>query len=134
MDTSAIDQDLRAVRRGLRQAGVPAGVVTAIATRALRAPRRKTGAFPANRQARWTLSPSHPDYGTERDCKVMLLRLYGMMLEFRNAPQVDSVTRQVLEKYLGKTIQPGTYEDALTLERLDYGRLVAGAAAPVHES
>src|SRR6266705_3824703 len=109
--TEDLDRDLRRVRAGLRQAGVSDPLLRSVETRALRTGRRQTGLWPTNREARWRLDPTHPQYGSEFDCKTILLRLLGMMLEFRNAPTVDDATRATLERYLGHPIQAGSYRD-----------------------
>lgn len=125
-----LDQDLRAVRRGLRAAGVPSNLVSGISTRALRSGRRQTGEFRSNRDPRWTLSPNDPQYGTEEDCKKIELRLLGMMCEFVNAPVPTGEIQETLSKYIGHVPAPGTYRDALTKERLDYNDFLAEATTP----
>jgi hypothetical protein len=127
-----LDRDLRTARKGLREGGVPTKLLDVIGTRALRSQRRQTGLFKSNRAARWKLDPADPQYGTEVDCKLINLRLLGMMLEFRNAPVVDDETRQTLERYLGQPIRPDAYRDALTLERLDYAELRLEVENPTH--
>src|SRR5205823_1411796 len=104
----------------LRGAGVPDRVLTAVRTRAQLSGRRTTGEFQSNRGRRWLLRSEDPQYGTEADCKIIELRLLGMMLEFVNAPDVGDDARSHLAKYLGKAPAPGRYRDVLTLERLDY--------------
>ena len=131
-ELAALNADMRLADAGLRRAGVPGGLRTYIKTRALRSGRRLTGRFRSNRDPRWTLDPEDPQFGTEVDCKRILLRLYAMMLEFSNAPAVDDDTRLLLEGYLGKPIEPGTYRDALTAQPLDYMDLAGEGAAPVH--
>jgi hypothetical protein len=130
--TEELDRDLRRIRAGLRQAGVSDPLLRSVETRALRTGRRQTGPWPTNREARWRLDPAHPQYGSEADCKTILLRLLGMMLEFRNAPSVDDATRETLEAYLGHPIQAGSYRDPLTLERLDYAELRLETESPEH--
>lgn len=129
---SRLNADLRAVRRGVRQAGVPDKVLDYIGTRALRSGRRQTGVFRSNRMSRWKLDPADPQYGSEEDCKLIHLRLLAMLMEFRGAPAIDDATREVLERHLGQPIRPGSYRDALTKERLDYGALVREAEEPRH--
>jgi hypothetical protein len=132
LDLNQINQDIRTVRQGMIRAGVPVKLFSAIETRALRSGRRTTGAFRSNRESRWRLDPQDPQYGSELDCKIMLLRLLGMVLEFRNAPAVDAATSQLLTRYVGKKIVTGDYRDVLTKERLDYRVLAAEAAAARH--
>ena len=125
-----LDRDLRAVRRGLRAAGIPGRVLTAITTRAQKSGRRTTGQFRSNREPRWRLQTGDPQYGQETDCKIIELQLLGMMLEFVNAPRVDDATAAVLARYIGHPPLAGSYRDILTLERLDYEHFIG--EAPVH--
>ena len=117
---SQLDADISAVRSGLRAAGVPSNLISGITRRATRSPRRQTGEFLSNREPRWKLNPNDPQYATEDDCKVIELRLIGMMSEFVSAPLIDEQTRTVLARYIGHHPMPGTYRDALTKESLDY--------------
>lgn len=132
MDVAEVDGHLRAVRRALRSLGVPSSLLSGITTRAQRSGRRQTGEFRSNRDPRWRLNPLDPQYGTEIDCKVIELRLLGMMCEFVNAPVVDDATAAILQKYLGKQPIAGQYRDALTLEKLDYNEFVSEVGSPTH--
>lgn len=126
-----LDHGLLVVRAGLRAAGVPSNLLSGISTRAQRSGRRQTGEFQSNREARWKLKPNDPQYGTEKDCKTIELRLLGMMCEFVNAPVPDEAVREILSKYIGHMPVPGTYRDALTLERLDYNDFLDEAGNPI---
>jgi len=129
-DVAQLDADLREVRRLLRAAQVPDRVLAAVRTRAQLSGRRTTGEFQSNRGRRWRLRPEDPQYGTEADCKVIELRLLGMMLEFVNAPDVGDEARDLLARYLGKAPEPGRYRDVLTLERLDYNHFANEVPTP----
>lgn len=132
MSLDEINKDLTSVRKQLRSAGVPTNLLSGISTRALRSQRRQTGEFQSNRQSRWTLDPRDPQYGTEVDCKLIELRLLGMLFEFVNAPVLQDETLQLLGKYLGHPPVSGLYRDALTKERLDYLHFAQEAATPTH--
>lgn len=119
-DVERLDADLRRNRRLLRGAGVPERVLAGVRTRAQQSGRRTTGQHRSNRARRWRLNAEDPQYGTELDCKIIELRLFGMMLEFVNAPDVTGEALDLLTIYLGKRPERGTYRDVLTLERLDY--------------
>lgn len=119
-DVARLDVDLRRNRRLLRDADVPERVLTGVRTRAQQSGRRTTGQHRSNRARRWRLHGEDPQYGTELDCKIIELRLFGMMLEFVNAPDVSGEAVDLLAVYLGKRPERGTYRDVLTLERLDY--------------
>ena len=125
-----LNHDIRAVRKGLRAAGVPSNLIGGISTRATKSGRRQTGEFRSNRDPRWKLKPNDPQYGTEEDSKIIELRLLGMMCEFVNAPVPGDAAREILAKYIGHMPEPGTYRDALTKERLDYNDFLSEASNP----
>ena len=127
-----IEHDLRTVRKSLKKAGVQAKLLDSIRTRALETGRRQTGPHQSNRQSRWKTRKDDPQYASESDCKIILLRLYATMLEFRNAPRADGATMLTLEKYLGRPIQGDRYEDPLTKERLDFSKLAGEIENPEH--
>lgn len=130
LDVAQFDVDLREIRRLLRAAGVPDRVLNAVRTRAQLSGRRTTGEFRSNRGRRWLLRTEDPQYGIEADCKIIELRLLGMMLEFVDAPDVGEDTRTLLARYLGKLPVAGTYRDVLTLERLDYNHFANEVPTP----
>jgi hypothetical protein len=130
MSIAGLDADIKAVRKGLREAGVPEKLINAVATRALKSGRRQTGEFRSNRQSRWTLKKLDPQYGTESDCKKILLRLYATLLEYEGAPTVNPETQDILQKTLGRKLAPNSLRDELTLEKLSYPVVVAEALDP----
>jgi hypothetical protein len=111
---------------------VPAKLIASIETKALRTGRRQTGEHATNRQSRWTINPANPQYSTEKDCRVIFIILSAMMFEFQNAPHLSEDARALFEAYLNKSIQRGTYQDALLLEQLDYHALRDDSLAPQH--
>lgn len=125
-----LDLDIRAARTALKDAGVPDGLINAIGTRALRSGRRTTGEFKSNRASRWTLKLADPQYGTEEDCKLILLRLYGTLLEFEGAPDIDEATAQMFARRLGRPLGKDSFRDELTLEKLSYAEIEAEALNP----
>ena len=132
-DIAIIDKHRRLVKRAFKDSGVPKKLVSGIETRALRSGRRQTGEFQTNREPRWKLDPKNPQFGTERDCKVIQLRLYGMLLAFDNPPALDLEVRKLLERhYIGEALESGTYKDSLLLERMDYRNFVAEIENPKH--
>jgi hypothetical protein len=76
------------------------------------------------------LNALDPQFGTQTDCKRILLKLFGQLLEFDGAPQVDEATRVILERYVGHEIEAGSYRDPLTLEHLSYLEFRAEIDAP----
>jgi hypothetical protein len=122
-----LDEEITQTGATLRAAGVPTKLVGAIRTRALRTGRRQTGPFATNRDPRWSRTPDHPQYGTEVDCKLILLRLYATLLEFDGAPSIAAPTLSILENRLGRPIVPNSFRDELTLEKLSFGELLKEA-------
>jgi hypothetical protein len=129
-DVARLDADLRRNRRNLRDAGVPERVLSGVRTRAQQSGRRTTGQHRSNRARRWRLNAEDPQFGTELDSKIIELRLFGMMLEFVNAPDVSDEALDLLTIYLGKRPERATYRDVLTLERLDYEHFANEAPQP----
>jgi len=127
-----VRKDMTALKKALRKAGVHEKLLGAVETRALKSGRRKTGEFPSNRASRWTLKAGDPQFGTELDCRIIYIKLWGMILSFANAPEVPAETKALLEAYLGAPLAPGSYRDALTLELLDYWAFAAEAEGTKH--
>lgn len=135
-----LNRDLRKLKKLLRkQEDFPSRLISAVETRALRSGRRQTGVFKSNRNSRWTLihdSPEYgtdPQYGTEQDCKRILVQLLLTTLEFRNAPQIDDLLLEELSKrYLGRPLRPESFRDSLLLEFLDFQVFRAEAESPTH--
>ena len=121
---------MTALKKALRKAGIHKKLIGAVETRALKSGRRKTGEFPSNRDPRWSLKPGDPQIGTELDCRLIYLKLWGMILSFANAPEIPPDAKATLEAYLGTPVVPGTYRDPLTLELLDFWAFAAEAEAP----
>lgn len=135
-----LNQDLKKLKALLRrQPDFPSNLIAAIETRALRSGRRQTGVFRSNRTPRWKLIHDHPQhgtdsqYGTESDCKQILIRLLIATLEFRNAPRIDDpLLSELSQRYLGRDLNPSSYRDSLLLEFLDFQVLRAEAESPTH--
>jgi len=134
-----LNQDLRALKRILRENDFPPNLISAIETRALRSGRRQTGIFRSNRDSRWSLIHDHPDhgtdpqYGTEADCKTILIILLLTTLEFKNAPVIGHGNiEEFSQRYLERSLVPGSYRDSLLLEYMDFLVLRAEADNPTH--
>jgi hypothetical protein len=124
-DLTQLDEDVTATRKALRAGGVPAKLVSNIDTRALRSGRRQTGEFRSNRDSRWKLNKADPQFGTESNCKLVLLRLFATLLEFEGAPTIDRVVTGMLEERLGRPLKLNSFRDELTLELMSYDEAVA---------
>ena len=95
--------------------------------------RRQTGTFRSNRDPRWRLVKRDPQYGAEKDCRIIELRLVGFLLAFLNPPPVDEQAIALLvERYLGADPKPGTYRDSLLLEPLDFEQFAEESGNPTH--
>jgi hypothetical protein len=136
---AVVDSDIKRLKKVLRDEGFPNNLISAIETRALRSGRRQTGIFKSNRDPRWRLihdDPTHgtdPQYGSELDCKVILIILLLTTLEFRNAPHiVNPIINELSMRYLGRALRRNGYRDSLLLEYLDFNALRAEADAPTH--
>lgn len=128
-----IRADELAVKIALKQAGLSTALLSQIAVKALKTQRRQTGVYQTNRDSRWSRPVDDPQYGSEIDCYIVLVRLYGQIFCFDNAPPLAGPLKQHLEQhYVGTTIAPGTYRDSLLLERFDFADLVAEGLKPVH--
>jgi hypothetical protein len=130
--TTELDKELRVVRKSLREASVPDKLLRAIETRALRTGRKLTGDFQTNRQPRWQIPANWPQYGTEVDCKLILLRLFATLLEFDGAPSVGAAARHILEKRLGRPLVQNGFRDELLLEKVSYDEVVGEAQESTH--
>ena len=127
-----VQEDIRQLKRGLRDIGIPTGLVTSIETRALRSGRRQTGEFKSNRESRWRLQPDDPQYGTDIDSKIILAKLLCQLLEFQGAPIPTNAVLEVARKYLERAPGQGQYRDPLTREHLSFPQIVAEKADPRH--
>ena len=125
-----VRDDLKHLKRGLREMDVPNKLVLAVETRALRSGRRQTGQYQSNRQSRWKLQTNDPQFGTELDSKIILVKLLSQLVEFQDAPPITGKVGRVARKYLERSPRPGQYRDPLTKERLSYSQMVAENAAP----
>lgn len=130
MTLQDINHDLRELKKILRENGFPSNLISPIETRALRSGRRQTGIFRSNRQSRWTLihddaaQGTDPQYGTEEDCKTILIILLLTTLEFKNAPEIhDPKIVELSGRYLNRPLKQGSFRDALLLEFLDFQTL-----------
>jgi hypothetical protein len=131
-DLDQVRVDFNAAKKALRVAGVPAKLVRSIETKALRTGRKQTGEHATNRQSRWAINQASPQYASESDSRIIFIILCAMMFEFENAPPLGKEARILFESYLGKTIKPGGYLDALLLEKLDYSKLRDDCLSPQH--
>lgn len=132
-DLDQVNDHMTTMRKILRDVGVPVTTINAIATRSLRTGRKTTGPYATNRDPRWSRAVDHPQYGTERDCKVIFVKLAAQIFCFDNAPSLPDDLRQMLEQnYLGHPIAAGAYRDKLLLERFDFVELVKEGLKPTH--
>ena len=135
MEYPELDQvrlDFTALRPQLRAAGFPQKLITSIETKALKTGRKLTGEHATNRDPRWSVSPDHPQYSTERDARAIFIILCGMIFEFTNAPLLTDSLRDIFARYLPNTLVGGAYKDSLLQEQLDFIVMRDDALAPTH--
>jgi hypothetical protein len=120
-------EDIGQLVGDLRAAGVPRKLLESIARKSLKTPRRQTGRVDrrTNRHLRWSVSPDHPDYSSERDAHLVLLRLLIDLVAMRSAPDIggDRIA-ELSRKYFDGTTAGRATSDPLTGEILDYRGLV----------
>ena len=124
--------DCTSVKKLLRALDIPTKLINSIGTKALRTGRKITGEHKTNRDSRWVVATTNPQYASELDSRLIFLKLCAMMFEFIHAPRLDGELRTLLESYLGKPIKRGRYKDALLLEALDYRTMRDDALTPTH--
>jgi len=99
----------------------------------LRTGRKTTGEHATNRQARWKLEVTHPQFGTEADCKAIFVKLCAQIFCFDDAPILPDPLRSHLEEfYVAHTITPGTHKDSLLLEPFSFNTFLDHANNPKH--
>lgn len=121
-----LDSEIKIIKEHLRKIEVPTKMVQSIETKSLRSGRRMTGKFKSNRQSRWKLSPSDPQYGEEYQCKLIFIKLIGKLMKFKNAPKFD------FDKISYFYFENLPCQDPLTYEILDYNSFLSEAISPNH--
>jgi len=131
---SVVKNHYEKIKLILRNHGASSKLITSISTKALKTARRKTGTNKTNREYRWKIKTSHPDFGTEHHCYIVFVKLCAQIFCFDNAPIInDQKFKAILEnKYLGHSIAPGTFQDSLLLEKLDFNDIVNKSKTPTH--
>lgn len=81
-----IEADRKAIKVAMQAAGIPPSAITSIETRALRTAKKVGGEHATNRESRWKIPATHPQYGTEADCKAIFVKLCAQIFCFDNAP------------------------------------------------
>lgn len=123
-----IDDRLKAIKNGCRSVGIPDKLVQSIVTKAIRAPKRLTGAYRSNRESRWLLPEDHIYYATEVDCKLVCIKLLAGLFRFKNSPSPTDDLKVWMQPYF----VIGEYRDPITDEEFDYLEYVNEQAMPVH--
>lgn len=63
---------------------------------------------------------------------MVLMKLLGTMLQFDGAPAIPKDLKLLFSRSLSIAVEPGTYRDPLTLEKLDFQELMAELTQPLH--
>lgn len=104
-----------------------------ISRTATKTPRKQTGTYRTNRENRWAVDPTQPDYATREVSAAVELMLLAQLFEFTNAPTLDAAEAEVVERALGRRAVAGTYRCPISGRRLDFAELVASTDTnPVH--
>lgn len=97
-----VEEHIVLVRKTLRAAGLPSKVLQSIGTKALRTGRKVTGEHATDRDPRWRLAETHPQYGTENDCKLILVKLRAQIFNFDNSPPVPQSLRELWREVISE--------------------------------
>jgi hypothetical protein len=128
-----IDDHLKTLRTYFCQQGYPK-LVERVWRAAARTPRRQTGLYKTNRETRWNLNPSHPEFSTEQECKEVAAKLLAQVLEFDGAPAPTEA--EVMEPATAILVYgptPGSYRCPISGRRLSFQQLVESTdISPVH--
>lgn len=119
--------DLNELVKELRSVGVPLKLLTSIDRKCLKTPRRQTGRvdYRTNRAYRWNVPESHPDYSTELNARLVLLRLLLDAMKMRHAPTANqALVARVTSRYFPNAPIAEVTRDPLTDEVLDWNELV----------
>lgn len=119
--------DMDELIKEFRSAGVPIKLLASITRKCLRTPRRQTGRVDrrTNREPRWKIALDHPDYSSEMDAHLVMLRLLLDSVRMRNAPAVNQeLVAAISSKYFGKAPPNEVTRDPVTDEELDWNELV----------
>lgn len=74
-----------------------------------------------NRINRWLLPENHKFFATERDATLVEIKYYLQTLSMTGAPVVvDPKFRSAFLWLVGHDVEPGLYEDPITLEPIDF--------------
>ena len=111
---------------------LPHRLISGCQTRALRSGRRQTGPYQTNRQSRWRLSPDDPQFASEEDAKLVLVKLYCQLFTFTGAPEAPQQIKLAASKHFGMDVTPNKYRDPLTRERLSFHEFIEELEFPTH--
>lgn len=131
-----VREDLDRLMESMRHAGVAEKLLESMSRKCLRTPRRQTGRvdFRTNRQPRWRIVAEHPDYASELNANLVLLRLLIDSLHMQNAPDVDErLIADISERHFAALGLSDHTLDPLTDEVLNWDELVEDVVTnPVH--
>ncbi len=97
-----------------------------------RTPRRQTGPYKTNRESRWKLDPTHPDYTAADQIPRIEAKLFATTLDFEGAPKVPSSVRAAAAEILGHQPAPGAYRCPVSGRSMNFGEMVKEAKEPKH--
>lgn len=129
-----VESHIRNLKLALKRSGAPSKMIDSISTKALRTGRKVNGQFATNRECRWKINPSHPQFANELDCKMIFAKLLAQIFCFDNAPDfpASAIKSEIQACYLNVAMKPGTFRDSLLLERFDYNEMVQEYSESIH--
>lgn len=97
-----------------------------------RTPRRQTGPYKTNRESRWKLDTEHPDYTPPEEIPRIEAKLFGMALEFDDAPEPPPEVREAASTILGHAPQPGSYRCPVSGRQMSFTEMYQESQRPTH--
>lgn len=110
------------------------GLLPKVQTKAYLTDRRQTGTFPSNREARWEIDPSSPQFATKSECINIEVKLLAQILEFTGAPtrEIDKSAEEKIVDLIGSSPKPGSFRCPISGQSIDYSKFISEANEPNH--
>ncbi|MBI4556270.1 MAG: hypothetical protein HY706_01685 [Candidatus Hydrogenedentes bacterium] len=97
-----------------------------------RTPRRQTGPYKTNRESRWKLPPEHPDYTAADQIPMIEAKLFAMILELDDAPDLPHAVGAAAAAILGHPATRGTYRCPISGRPMSFREMLEEARNPQH--
>jgi hypothetical protein len=98
--------------------------------------RRQTGDYPSNRERRWEINPSSPQFATYTECIRIEVKLLAQILEFSKAPQIqfDQEVATAIQAIIGSELKSGNFRCPISGQFIAYDTFVTKVAEAEHGS